>query len=153
MPENNLNLGTRAWCCFKVVLLCTSTGPSLFPSWQTLVTTAIHQGKINMMHAVCHPQASRHIIHWFNGIVGIDDPVLVEALYKYHREKLVNNGIISQRLKAEYGINMAYAPISYITYISNQLVHSAQQPSKDDERLSVFMVVEWQWKLAARVSA
>lgn len=39
-------------------------------------------------------------------VASIDDPLLVEALEKYHREKLDNNRLISQRLKADYGIEM-----------------------------------------------
>jgi hypothetical protein len=49
-----------------------------------------------------------HSIH--GNVAGIDDPVLVEALHRYHREKLVTNEIISQRLKADYGIHMGYVP-------------------------------------------
>ncbi len=42
----------------------------------------------------------------FSNVATIDDPLLVEALEKYHREKLDNNRLISQRLKTDYGIEM-----------------------------------------------
>ena len=38
-----------------------------------------------------------------------NDPKLVEALNKFHREKLDNNTTISKRLKADYDIEMAWA--------------------------------------------
>ena len=36
---------------------------------------------------------------------GVGNPTLVEALQRYHREKLDNNEIISQRLKADSGMS------------------------------------------------
>lgn len=44
-----------------------------------------------------------------------DDPVLVQALEKYHRQKLVSNEQISELLLAEYGIKMRYAPVASMT--------------------------------------
>ena len=37
---------------------------------------------------------------------GADDEILRAALEKFHREKLTNNNIISQRLLADCGIHM-----------------------------------------------
>ncbi|KAF8343257.1 hypothetical protein F5887DRAFT_1076007 [Amanita rubescens] len=44
-------------------------------------------------------------------VATIDDPLLAEALEKYHREKLDNNRLISQRLKADYGIEMGASTV------------------------------------------
>ena len=51
--------------------------------------------------------ASLHVIMDVPVVAGIDDPKLVDALDKYHREKLDNNTIISERLKVDYDIDMA----------------------------------------------
>ncbi|OCH87812.1 hypothetical protein OBBRIDRAFT_735571 [Obba rivulosa] len=43
----------------------------------------------------------------FGSKPGVDDEQLVNALQKYHREKLTSNQLISKRLKAEYGVEMS----------------------------------------------
>ncbi|KAF9457276.1 hypothetical protein BDZ94DRAFT_1314366 [Collybia nuda] len=45
------------------------------------------------------------------GIPGADDPILCDALRKYHRERLVNNGTISSRLRSDHGIEMSASTV------------------------------------------
>ncbi|KAK2464499.1 hypothetical protein APHAL10511_003478 [Amanita phalloides] len=46
-----------------------------------------------------------------NPCLSADDLMLVQALNKFHREKLDNNTTISKRLRADYGIEMAPATV------------------------------------------
>ena len=62
-----------------------------------------------------------------------DDLTLQTALAKYHAEKLTSNAKISERLRAEYGIEMRYARILFAYYPITFTYGIVLQPSNSVE--------------------